>query len=215
MVSGSLSSGAIILSNWRNVPLVRSSESFTSLLWYDRLDEYLTIPIPDWVHINLQNPLYFSFSDPDWDILFGAFLWNLWLFRKRKIFDLDNEESDTVFGCSRRLKVATCRSLDIRIQQQSVGGGVRPRRNDWSPPPVGCLKINVDGTRRVVDGVASCGGVIRDSNGIWVDGFSKFIGRCSVLEAEFWAVFEGLCCAKSFNVSKVVVESDNRDVIDV
>ncbi|KAK8481823.1 hypothetical protein V6N11_032989 [Hibiscus sabdariffa] len=68
---------------------------------------------------------------------------------------------------------------------------------------------------RAVDGVASCGGVIRDSNGIWVAGFSKFIGRCSMLEAEFWAVFEGLCYAKSFNVSKVVVEFDNQDVIDV
>ncbi|KAK8568760.1 hypothetical protein V6N12_007302 [Hibiscus sabdariffa] len=141
--------------------------------------------------------------------------WNLWLFRNRKIFDLDNVESDTIIGCSRRLQAATCRALDIRNQQQLIVRGVRPYVTAWSTPSVGCLKIDVDGARRVVDGVASCGGVIRDSNGTWIAGFSKFIGRCSILEAEFWAIFEGLRCAKRFNVSEVVVESDNRDVIDV
>ncbi|KAL4346505.1 hypothetical protein GQ457_17G015550 [Hibiscus cannabinus] len=129
-----------------------------------------------------------------------------------KILITYNEESDIVIGCSRRLQVATCRALVSHIQQQSVGGSVHLRCNDWSLPPVGCLKINVDGARRAIDGVASCGGVIRDSNGIWVAGFSKLIGCCSVLEVKFWAIFEGLCCAKS---SMVIVESDNLDVIDV
>ncbi|KAK9028289.1 hypothetical protein V6N11_068096 [Hibiscus sabdariffa] len=75
---------------------------------------------------------------------------NLWLFRNKRTFDLDNEESDTVIGCSRQLQAATCRALDNRNQQQLITG-----------------------------------------------------------------VFEGLRCAKRSNVSEVVVESDNWDVIDL
>ncbi|KAK9034225.1 hypothetical protein V6N11_050398 [Hibiscus sabdariffa] len=54
-------------------------------------------------------------------------------------------------------RVVTCRALVSRIQQQSVGGSVCLRCNDWSLSLVGCLKINVDGARRAIDGVASCG----------------------------------------------------------
>ncbi|KAK8993915.1 hypothetical protein V6N11_008128 [Hibiscus sabdariffa] len=117
------------------------------------------------------------------------------------------------FQIGRWLQAATCRDLDICKQQQSIVGDVRSRVTVWNPPPVGCLKIN--GARQTVDGVASCGGVIRNSNGAWIAGFSKFIGRCYVLEVEFWAVFEGFRCAKRFNVYKVIVELDNRDTIDV
>ncbi|KAK8508446.1 hypothetical protein V6N12_020227 [Hibiscus sabdariffa] len=138
---------------------------WTSIVRHDRLVEFLSLPYPGWVRINLQDLLYFSNSDPDWDILFGDILWKLWLFRNRRNSDLDNELSDIVMG--------------------------------------------------VFDGIASYGGVIQDSNVTWITGFSKFIGRCFALEVEFWAVYEGLRCAKRLNVSEVFVESDNLDVFQV
>ncbi|KAK9004210.1 hypothetical protein V6N11_002017 [Hibiscus sabdariffa] len=68
---------------------------------------------------------------------------------------------------------------------------------------------------RLVGGVTSCGSFVRSSNGIWLDGFIKFIGRCSILEAEFWTVYEGLKCAMDLNVQKVIVESNSREVIGI
>ncbi|EEF31355.1 hypothetical protein RCOM_0755060 [Ricinus communis] len=58
-----------------------------------------------------------------------------------------------------------------------------PSKNiSWNPPPVGWIKLNVDGG--VKDGKAGATGLIRDSNGNWISGFVQFIGDCPVLEAE-------------------------------
>ncbi|KAK8992763.1 hypothetical protein V6N11_048833 [Hibiscus sabdariffa] len=38
-------------------------------------------------------------------------------------------------------------------------------------------------------------------------------GKCSALEAEFWAVFEGLQCAWQLGCRRILVESDNTDVV--
>ncbi|KAK8534022.1 hypothetical protein V6N12_047422 [Hibiscus sabdariffa] len=62
----------------------------------------------------------------------------------------------------------------------------------WTPPAHGWHKMNSDGECRVVEGWASCGGVIRDLHGNWCLGFSKFIGIYSVVEAELWGVLVGL-----------------------
>ncbi|MBA0824004.1 hypothetical protein Goarm_020694, partial [Gossypium armourianum] len=43
----------------------------------DKLDEFLSIPIKDWVFLNLANSKYFSRDLNDWDILFGVVCWSL------------------------------------------------------------------------------------------------------------------------------------------
>ncbi|KAK8609377.1 hypothetical protein V6N13_061826 [Hibiscus sabdariffa] len=62
-------------------------------------------------------------------------------------------------------------------------------------PPIGWVKLNCDGTYRAGDGTTSCGGVFRDSKGAWLYGFFKFIGCCSIVEAELWGIFVGLSLA--------------------
>ncbi|KAL5835914.1 hypothetical protein ACOSQ4_015411 [Xanthoceras sorbifolium] len=77
----------------------------------------------------------------------------------------------------------------------------------WTPPSLGWLKINVDGS--VVNGLISAGGVIRDHDRKWVRGFAMNIGYGSVLEAEVWGIFEGfkmasLTVKKSVNGTKII-----------
>ncbi|KAL4284759.1 hypothetical protein GQ457_16G014900 [Hibiscus cannabinus] len=83
----------------------------------------------------------------------------------------------------------------------------------WTPPARGWHKLNSDGARRVLNGWASCGGVICDSFGNWCLGFSKFVGICSVVEAELWGVFVGLLCAWNLQLPKLVVEIDSMDAL--
>ncbi|KAI9080706.1 hypothetical protein K1719_037372 [Acacia pycnantha] len=65
-------------------------------------------------------------------------------------------------------------SFQHRLEDQRRGAS-------WYPPPDGWLKMNLDGavTSR---GAAGCGGVLRDSRGLWVFGFSFYLGVCSPLE---------------------------------
>ncbi|KAK5794169.1 hypothetical protein PVK06_035378 [Gossypium arboreum] len=61
----------------------------------------------------------------------------------------------------------------------------RPLPNSWV-----CLSTN--GSMRIDDGFAMDGGCVRDHNGEWIIGFTKYLGNCTVLEAELWGILNGL-----------------------
>ncbi|XP_058727202.1 uncharacterized protein LOC131598638 [Vicia villosa] len=64
------------------------------------------------------------------------------------------------------------------------------------------------------DSLSGCGGVIRDSRGCWLCGFSKLIGYCSAFTAEAWAIFEGLKLTLARGYVKIIVNMDARKVIE-
>ncbi|PNY03367.1 hypothetical protein L195_g026694 [Trifolium pratense] len=45
-------------------------------------------------------------------------------------------------------------------------------------------ELNTDGVSKD-DGSVGCGGVLRDINGVWICGFSKFLSSCGAYIAEF------------------------------
>ncbi|GLT72258.1 hypothetical protein SLA2020_442090 [Shorea laevis] len=59
-------------------------------------------------------------------------------------------------------------------------------------------------------GNASCGGILRDSQGRWVVGFLRNIGYTTALAAELWAIKDGLSIAKSLQLENVILETDCR-----
>nr|KYP61079.1 Putative ribonuclease H protein At1g65750 family [Cajanus cajan] len=66
----------------------------------------------------------------------------------------------------------------------------------WNPPPLGTLKLNCD--KAVMNNkLASCGGILRDSYGSFILAFAGLIGRCSVAQAELWAIYHGLRLIKA------------------
>ncbi|KAK8995180.1 hypothetical protein V6N11_069625 [Hibiscus sabdariffa] len=67
----------------------------------------------------------------------------------------------------------TCRALASVAAQPSILGGARPLEVIWYPPNADCIEVNVDGGRRLVEGVTSCGVVVRNFDGV-----------------ELWAVYE-------------------------
>ncbi|KAK9020253.1 hypothetical protein V6N11_054743 [Hibiscus sabdariffa] len=137
------------------------------------------------------------------------------LVENRRVFELDFCERDCVLERSCCLLVETRRAIDSLGKLHVQLGASRPLIQQWTKPDPGVWKINVDGARDLANGRASCGGVIRDSNGLWVVGFSKYIGRCFVIEAEFWVVLEGLPCALRIRAMGIVLESDNSNVVRI
>jgi hypothetical protein len=49
----------------------------------------------------------------------------------------------------------------------------------WNPPPVNWAKLNTDGSVLGDPGLVGGGGVIQDSLGNWLGGFSRSIGTTS------------------------------------
>lgn len=70
----------------------------------------------------------------------------------------------------------------------------------WNKPPNGWFKLNTDGASIGNSGKAGGGGLIRDSSGNWVKGFSRDIGFGTSILAEFWALRDGLTLAAQLSI---------------
>ncbi|KAK7842364.1 hypothetical protein CFP56_014057 [Quercus suber] len=58
-------------------------------------------------------------------------------------------------------------------------------------------------------------GLLRDSNGAWVQGFSRLIGSSSVLLAELWALRDEIAMALNLNIDKLIINVDASEVINL
>lgn len=86
-----------------------------------------------------------------------------------------------------------------KMQQVQIG---------WFPPPQGWIKINSDGAFRSGQDRAGCGGLLRDHNGVWICGFSRFLGFYS-------ATTEGLKLAASRGFERVEIHVDSTAVVSI
>ncbi|KAL4335934.1 hypothetical protein GQ457_07G000840 [Hibiscus cannabinus] len=108
----------------------------------------------------------------------------------------------------------TEQALVNRLVKKSRGSAIASGPLYWGSPPPSWVKINTDGARRGDDGYASRG-VARDSSGTWMFGFLKFIGVCSVLDAELWGAYLGLYFAWNAGFQQVILQLDNMDALRI
>lgn len=107
------------------------------------------------------------------------------------------------------------------VMSSQLADGLRviasPRRPirvvSWKQPPLGAIKLTVDGCSRGNLGLSAAGGVLRDHRGMVLAGFGSFLGHQPILYAELVAVCEGLELAVQLGYSIVEVESDSATVV--
>ncbi|KAE8686584.1 hypothetical protein F3Y22_tig00111057pilonHSYRG00054 [Hibiscus syriacus] len=58
----------------------------------------------------------------------------------------------------------------------------------WALPPIGWVKLNVDGARSSSTGLVACGGVLGDSNGNWMGGDSPSSHGVDGCHFIFWSL---------------------------
>ncbi|KAE8725799.1 hypothetical protein F3Y22_tig00008145pilonHSYRG00158 [Hibiscus syriacus] len=101
------------------------------------------------------------------------------------------------------------------IQPEGLGGSVlqRSHRMLLEMAQARNLMVTTDGARKLDSGLVVCGGVIRDASSVWIGGFSKAIGMCSMLDAKLWGILKGLNLDWKLSLRQVVLETDNMDVL--
>jgi hypothetical protein len=92
----------------------------------------------------------------------------------------------------------------------------KPAHAVWVAPPVGCLKLNIDGAFVAQTGAAGAGMVLRRSDGTIVLAACRELRLCSsAFEAELLACLEGVQLALNYSVEQVLVESDCLELVKV
>ncbi|KAG7556617.1 Ribonuclease H-like superfamily [Arabidopsis suecica] len=95
-------------------------------------------------------------------------------------------------------------------------GARMERMIGWTKPSIGWYKLNTDGASHGNPGLATAGGVLRDSEGAWCGGFALNIGICSAPLAELWGgggVYYGLYTAWEKKATRVELEVDSEIVV--
>ena len=157
------------------------------------------------------------------NISFYAFVWwFVWFFRNKLIFNdgtISSRKASFLISnfASSWLRVSSFESA-ASISSKAKPSKVSKKRSGpnllWDPPRSGFFKLNFDGSK-LPNGSASLGFIIRDSAGdaILVGGRSMG-SNISILQAEAWALKEGMAAACSLNISNLVIEGDNLAVIN-
>ncbi|KAL4335727.1 hypothetical protein GQ457_07G012090 [Hibiscus cannabinus] len=163
--------------------------------------------------INLSHSSYFGVDWLYWDLSFGSIVWILWKFRNICAFDPISKSDFQVWSeCCRAYEhCLLCISVSEPIMCNAPAVS-QAHCVCWQPPTSDWLKLNTDGSRVSPEGFASCGGIVRNDNGEWIVGFSKYVGIYSIVVAELWGVFEGLALAWTRGFRKILLEVDSLDV---
>ncbi|GAU35182.1 hypothetical protein TSUD_319920 [Trifolium subterraneum] len=166
----------------------------------------------DWFFKNLSNNEYGAQKEGRKSI-FMVTCWYMWQWRNKSIFDEDfRRPSNPIHAI---LKMV--RDIDSCKHNQLIG---RQRKNDtifvgWKQPPEGWIKLNCDGAYKESLDLAGCGGLLRDSNGQWIHGYTQKIGACDALHAEMWGMYVGMNLARRQGVTRLILESDSKLLVDM
>ncbi|XVF39991.1 hypothetical protein PTKIN_Ptkin01aG0077600 [Pterospermum kingtungense] len=186
----------------------QSAAIWSHLLPPSEFQSQSTLDFEAWLQYNIKLT---SLGELNWDwkVLFATTIWWIWRWRNDRVFN--NVEYSLDFKISwikakaREVMVAT--SLDVRVPsdaQEYISKLV-----GWLPPPNGWITVNTDGCCKNNFSVAGCGGVLWDSNGEWIQGFSHNIGGCNVLAAKLWGAIIGLEVAWDTGHRQVQLEMDS------
>jgi ribonuclease HI len=190
----------------RDCPLAKSV--WCNLLNDEARDCFFTAALADWTGLNLRRQLGRNDSR-NWSCVWATNCYYLWLWRNRE-----------VHGDARTRPTQPWNFILGWVQQYmeaDVNKVVFPNNNKvealiaWKCPEEGWLCLNTDGASRG-EIVAGCGGLLRNSSGQWIGGFSKNLGRCNAYLAELWGVYEGLCLARNLGATKLKVLVDSSVV---
>ncbi|KAL4366257.1 hypothetical protein GQ457_05G004610 [Hibiscus cannabinus] len=187
---------------------VRARTIWFQVIHRRKLADFNSLPLHEWFTCALsESDDYFKDGD-DKAAKFAIICWILWNRRYKCLFDVDYKGSEPILvECSRMLAI-------LRAKRVSMFAHIKSH-NYWVPPQPGWVTTNVDGDVWLSDSTAACGGLIRDENHNWIIGFTRSLGCCPVLFAELWGVHDALKHAWSLGHRRLVIETDNVEVVDI
>ena len=166
------------------------------------------LPFQEWIHANCTSSLDSRHHHIPWSLLFLFGIWFLWINRNCVTHQAKQANPSLSKEC-----IAKAWEFPF-LTALNIGSAPKSKTNTRCvKPALHWLKLNNDASILVND--AGAGRLIRDSDGIWVQGFSRKISTSSVLMVELWALRDGLHMAKNLNIQKLIINVDSIEVVNL
>ncbi|CAL9021386.1 unnamed protein product [Prunus brigantina] len=164
----------------------------------------------DWLRINLKSKIMLSGNLP-WTLVFTASMWHCWKWRCNSIFNPGYEPPPNPHHTILQFSSEWLDANNV-VNAKPTREVIQVR---WSLPTLGNFKLNVDGSCKTDSWKICAGGLLRDSNGAWICGFSANIGIGNIYEAELWSLFRGLHMAWDKGIRSLDIECDSLSVVSL
>lgn len=160
-----------------------------------------------WIKNNVLGPR--CSEDDEHQLLFLSSLWLLWRARNSFVFQHRHQQPYQIA----RKAMILARDTQLAFEHLTSASIVREIRwVRWYPPDEELLKLNSDGSL-ADNGHAAAGGVVRDSAGAWVMGYSINIGTTTVFNAELWGLYVGLKRCLDLGFTRIHIELDSSSLV--
>ncbi|XP_062014134.1 uncharacterized protein LOC133730589 [Rosa rugosa] len=163
------------------------------------LESYTCVLCDRWLNFCGKNLSKQAFED------LMYLLWSIWKERNNRVWDQKTSQAcDVALSSSTRL--AEFRAINMHIR----GTRQRIRVVNWIHPPMGVLKVNIDGCFNPGTRLGGLGFVIRDSVGTWIaGGASPLRNLVSAEHAEALACQSAVNFVLEHNMMPVIIETDS------
>ena len=186
--------------------------SFAKVFWdntvsVSNIQNFFSLDLCDWLTRNLELTSLQEGLVP-WNLYFPLDIWNLWIHRNNFLFKENHPNPSigkAVSQAAEKYFFRAARNSIIKSSKLLIM--VR-----WNKPSNGWVKLNTDGSALGNPGRARGGGLIRDSDGQWVKGFTRNIGYAT--KAELWALRDELTLCLALNTVAVEIKIDAAVVFD-
>ncbi|KAK7318076.1 hypothetical protein RJT34_02774 [Clitoria ternatea] len=84
----------------------------------------------------------------------------------------------------------------------------------WEPSASGWIKRNSDASI-VQQGLAACGGILRNQDGNFICSFACNLGSCSIMQAQLWGILKGIKLAKSRGFNRISTDSESLSAVKI
>lgn len=172
------------------------------------MQEFFRLDLDVWLKQNVNSKTHRIDLIP-WNVLFSFVVWNLWIHRNNITFKGVRPNQNLWFSITHAAtEYIFCAGKPSKAVTKEV------RRVRWMRPSNGWVKSNTDDSSLGNLGRVGGSGLIRDANGGWIKGFTCNIGVFSSVDAERWALKDGLSLCLSVNISAVEIEIDAKVVFE-
>ncbi|PRQ37815.1 putative RNA-directed DNA polymerase [Rosa chinensis] len=180
-----------------------ASSIWNKIICLDTITRAMHLDWMSWLAANIrcQRTCY---GELNWCVVFVFACWYIWKWRNKIIFDEEFHypinPSNLIIDATKEWSSTTSKNLFLG-QKATI-------MLHWTMPPLNWCKLNIDGARER-SGKIGAGGVLRDSSGSWISGFTANLGCGSVIQAEAWGLLLGLRMSVTAHCQNIIIESDS------